>query len=129
MWEWIKKNQRGIITALVTMLIGVWLYSCESKVKSLVEPERLINRAELQLELDRFMSMAELRMADLDRQDAFRSLIIENSLVLVQGMPLNPVGIITAIAGIYGITHGASKVVRRVKKGQEKRKANNGQPP
>ncbi|GAJ24028.1 unnamed protein product, partial [marine sediment metagenome] len=60
---------------------------------------RLINRAELQLELDRFMAMAQLRMLDLDKQDAFRSLIIENSLLLVQGTPFNPVGLITAIAG------------------------------
>lgn len=126
MLAWIKDNMRGVVTVIVTILIGFWLYSCESQVKSLDGTGTLINRAELQLELDRFMGMAELRMADLDRQDAFRTLIIENSLLLVQGTPFNPVGIITAIAGIYGVTHGASKVVRRVRKGQEKRKANNG---
>ncbi|GAI98586.1 unnamed protein product, partial [marine sediment metagenome] len=104
----------------------VWLYSCESQVKSLDGSGQLVNRAELQLELDRFMAMAQVRMAALDKQDAFRALIIENSLLLVQGTPFNPVGLITAIAGIYGITHGASKVVRTVKKSQAKRKANNG---
>lgn len=126
MWTWIKNNHRGIITALITAALCIWLYSCESKVRSLVEPERFVNRSELQLELDRFMSIAELRMLDLDRQDAFRSLVIENSLLLVQGTPFNPVGLITAIAGIYGITHGTSKVVRAAKKAQEKRKVNNG---
>ncbi|GAI61185.1 unnamed protein product [marine sediment metagenome] len=126
MWVWIKKNHRGIITVLITGVLCIWLYSCESQVKSMDGSNRLINRAELQLELDRFMGMAQVRMADLDKQDAFRALIIENSLLLVQGTPFNPLGLITAIAGIYGITHGTSKVVRTVKKSQAKRKANNG---
>lgn len=126
MWVWIKNNHRGIITGLICIALCVWLYACESQVKSLDGSGQLVNRAELQLQLDRFMATAQMRMADLDRQDAFRTLIIENSLLLVQGTPFNPVGLITAIAGIYGITHGASKVVRTVKKGQAKRKANNG---
>lgn len=126
MFEWIKKNQKIIITVLVCAALCIWLYACESQVKSLDGSNRLVNRAELQLELDRFMGLAQVRMASLDKQDAFRALIIENSLLLVQGTPFNPVGLITAIAGIYGLTHGASKVVRTVKKSQAKRKANNG---
>ncbi|MBA7708147.1 hypothetical protein ES703_117039 [subsurface metagenome] len=128
MLEWIKKNHRIIITVVVTVLLCVYLYACESKVKSLVEPTRLVNRAELQLELDRFMGTAEIRMASLDRQDAFRSLIIENSILLVQGTPFSPLGLITGILGIYGLTHGTSKAVRAVQKSQEKRRANNGKP-
>ncbi|GAI62994.1 unnamed protein product, partial [marine sediment metagenome] len=50
----------------------------------------------------------------------------DNSLLLVQGTPFNPVGIITALAGIYGLTHGTSKVVRAAQKSQAKRKADNG---
>lgn len=126
MYQWIKENHRAIITAVLTVVLSIWLYSCESQVKSLDGSGNLVNRSELQLELDTFMAKTEMRMADLDRQDAFRSLIIENSLLLVQGTPFNPFGIITAIAGIYGITHGASKVVRTVQKSQAKRKANNG---
>lgn len=126
MFVWIKKNHRIILTAVLTVALAFWLYSCESQVKSLIEPDTLINRTELQLELDTFVSKAAMRMADLDRQDAFRSLIIENSLVLVQGLPLEPVGIITAIAGIYGLTHATSKVVRAAQKTQIKRRANNG---
>ncbi len=126
MWNWIKQNHRGIITALVTASVCLWLYACESKVRSLDGSGQLINRAELQLELDRYMATAQMRMAALDRQDAFRSLIIENSLLIVSGTPFNPLGLITAIAGIYGFTHATSKVVSAAKKSQAKRKANNG---
>ena len=126
MWNWIKDNHRGIITGVVTVVLCIYLYSCESQVKSLDGSNRLINRAELQLELDTFITQVEIRTMSLDRQDAFRNLIIQNGLALVQGTPFNPVGLITAIAGIYGTAHAASKVVRTAKKSQAKRKANNG---
>lgn len=126
MWSWINKNHKIIITTVLTVALCYWLYGCESKTTSLMSPERQVNRAELQLELDTFIGQAQIRMADLDRQDEFRSLIIDNSILLVQGNPFSPVGLITAIAGIYGLTHGTSKVVRAARKSQAKRKANNG---
>lgn len=126
MFEWLKKNQRIIITTVLTIALSIWLYSCESQVKSLDGSGQLVNRAELQLELDTFMAKTEMRMADLDRQDAFRDLIVQNSMSLVTGTPFDPLGLITAIAGIYGVTHATSKVVRAAQKSQAKRKANNG---
>ncbi|MBA7474039.1 hypothetical protein ES707_09386 [subsurface metagenome] len=126
MWLWIKENIRGIVTAILTGALCIFLYSCESQTKSLVDPTRLINRAELQLELDQFMATAQLRRADLDRQDAFRALIIENSLLLVQGTPFNPVSLIMSIAGIYGFAHAASKSTKYVIKTKNKLKENNG---
>ena len=126
MWNWIKKNRTVLITGIVTVVLCIWLYACESQVKSLTEPDTLVNRSELQLELDTFMAKAEMRMADLDRQDAFRDLIIQNSMSLVTGTPFDPLGLITAVLGIYGVTHAASKVVRAAQKSQAKRKVNNG---
>lgn len=126
MWSWIKKNHKGVITIMITCGLGFWLYSCESKTTSLVSPERKVNRAELQIELDTFISQAQIRVADLDRQDEFRSLIIDNALVIASGSTLNPIAIITAMAGIYGLTHGTSKVVKYAQKSQANRKANNG---
>lgn len=123
---WIKKYHKVVITTVLSVVLCVWLYACESKVKSLDGSNHLVNRAELQLELDQFIGLAQLRMLDLDKQDAFRDIIIQNSVMLAQGQPFNPVGLITAIAGIYGLTHGTSKVVRAAKKSQVKRKANNG---
>lgn len=126
MWALIKHYKRAIITVLVTFSVCIWLYACESQVKSLDGSKRLINRAELQLELDRFIGMAEIRMADLDKQDALRMLIIENSLLVVQGMPFNPFAFLTGLAGIYGVTHAATKTTRTITKRLNKKKVNNG---
>ncbi len=126
MLQWVKKHWTIILTVLVTIGIGVYLYGCEPKTRSLVSSERMINRQELQLELDQFISMAQIRMADLDKQEELRAVILQNALILVQGQPFNPIGIITAIAAIYGATQGGRNITKVVKNKVVKRKANNG---
>lgn len=126
MLEWIKKHSSIIITGLVIVGVLVYCYGCESKVRSLIDYTRYITRQELQLELDQLIGSAELRMMSLDKQDALRTIILQNAFILVQGLPLNPFGIITAIAAIYGVTQGTSKVTKVVKKARNKGNWNNG---
>ena len=128
MVDWLKKHLSLIIVAIVGC--GFMLYSegCEPKVKSLIAPAQQVNRQELQLELDQIIGMAQLRMADLDKQEQFRAIILENALILVQGQPLNPIGIITAMAAVYGATQGGRNITKVVKEKREKRKVNNGTP-
>jgi len=123
---WIKKNWSVIVSVLVTVAFIIYIYGCEAKTRSLVEAEKFVNRQELQLELDQIIGLAQLRMTDLDKQEQFRAIILQNALILVQGQPFNPLGLITAIAAIYGVTQGGSKVTKVVKNVQAKRKANNG---
>lgn len=126
MFDWIKKNHKAIITAIVCVVVCFWLYACESQVKSLDGSNRLINRAELQLELDTFIYSAQLRMLSLDKQDALRNIVVENALLVMQGQPFNPVGLLTSILGIYGAVHATSKVTRYAKKVQIVKKVTNG---
>ena len=125
--QWFKEHATVLITILACAGFGIYCYSCEPKVQSLTPPLRQINRQELQLEFDQIMSLAQLRMLDLDKQEQFRSIILQNALILVQGQPFNPVGIITAIAAIYGIGQAGTTVSKKVKNTIDKRKANNGQ--
>ena len=126
MGVWIKKQWTIIFTALVTVGIVLFVYGCEPKTPSLIDMNRLINRQELQLELDQIIGLAQMRMVDLDKQEQFRAVILQNALILVKGQPYNPLGIITAIAGIYGVMQGSRNVTNVVKTGLNKRKRNNG---
>ncbi len=112
----------------IVVIVGFLIYAlgCEPKTPSLKDRGVLINRQELQLELDQFITMAQLRMADLDKQEELRTIVLQNALILVQGSPFNPLGILTAIAAIYGIKQGGSNVTKVIKTGIEKRKVNNG---
>ena len=126
MLQWIKKNCSILIAALVTGGFVVYMYGCEAKTRSLLTPTTQVNRQELQLELDQIIGLAQLRMVDLDQQEQFRSIILQNALILVQGNPLNPVGLMTAVAAIYGVTQGGRNITKVVKNGRNKRKTNNG---
>lgn len=126
MLDWIKRNLSLIITGCVTLAVIIFIAACEPKVPSLWNKSVQVNRQELQLELDQLVSLAHLQMLDLDRQEQLRSIILQNALILVQGQPLNPVGIITGIAAVYGLTQGGSNVTKVVKNAIQKRKVNNG---
>lgn len=124
--QWIKKHKNSIITTLVCVSFLIYCYGCTPQVRSLMHNDRYINRQELQLELDQFMGMAQLRLADLDKQEEFRAIVLQNALILVQGQPLNPVGIITAVAAVFGALQGGRTVKNVVKSVVNKRKVNNG---
>ena len=123
---WIKKHIGIIIAVLVCGGFIFYVIGCEAKTASLKDRNVFVNRQELQLELDQIITMAQLRMADLDKQEKLRTIVLQNALILVQGQPFNPLGILTAIAAIYGIKQGGSNVTKVIKTGIEKRKINNG---
>jgi len=125
MSEWIKKHSGFLITVLVTVGTLVFLYGCPPKTQSLVASNKLVNRQELQLELDQLIGLAQLRMTDLDKQEELRAVILQNALILVQGQPFNPLGLLTGVAAIYGIAQGGSNIGKIVKGKVNGRKHNN----
>lgn len=126
MLNWLKQNYNVVITFLLTMGTGLFLYSCESKVLSIDGSNKLVTRAELNFELTNFMKLAELRMVQLDQRDELRNFILQNAMVLLEGQPLNPLGIITGIAALYGVTTAGGSAVKKVTNGIKKRKVKNG---
>lgn len=112
--HWPKTLAIIVLTALL-----FWGYSCQPETKSLIHPGERVTRPELQIELDSIIATAEIRMADLDQQEAFRDLIFKNALIVVETGTLNPAGIITLLAGLYGISRGAKDIKDRVKKKSE----------
>ena len=124
--EWLKKHLTAIILISTSVAFFAYAYGCQPRVRSLVDDGKRVTRQELQLEMDQLVGLAELRLLDLDRQEKLRAVILQNALVLVQGQPFNPVGMITAVAAAYGITQGGYSVGKTVKKAKEKRKVSNG---
>ena len=107
--NWPKSIALIVLTAL--LFLG---HSCQPETRSLIYPGEKVTRPELQIELDTIVNTAEVRMADLDRQEAFRDLIFKNALVIVETGTLNPLGIITLLTGLYGITRGVQDVKKKV---------------
>lgn len=126
MYNWIIKHKTIIITISVSIAMILYLFGCESKVKSLNGTGEMVNRQEIQLELEGYITTAKLRLASLDKQDEFRTIILQNALILVQGQPFNPLGILSAMAAIYGIAQGSTNITQVVKNKRKKKRDNNG---
>lgn len=126
MLEWIKKHVPSLITGVVTIVMVIFIVGCPSRVMSIDGTNHKVTRAELQLQLNTILSTAEIRMLDLDKQDALRAIFFQNALVLLQGQPFNPLGLLTAIAGIYGVSQGACNIRKKIKLTINTRKGENG---
>ena len=121
MLAWLKKNKRMVIVYAVTIGVARFLYACESQVRSLDGSRRLVTRVELQAELDAYLDKVDIRFASLDRQDKLRELILNNAMIVVQGNPFNPIGLLTGFAALYGVTQAGKKTTGAIKNVRAKR--------
>jgi len=105
------------LTLLTTILF--WGYGCPPQTKSLIVEGKKVTMPELQIELDSIISTAEYRVADLRKQQEFRDVVFNNALLMVETGTLNPVGVMTMLAGLYGLTRGVKDIKDKVKKKQD----------
>lgn len=126
MWKWIKVKSDIILIVVVTVAFMLFAYACEPKELSLLNKGVKVTRPELQLELDQLLALADLRMVGFEKQERIRAIILQNAMILVQGQPMNPIGILTGIASIYGITQATKKTTGAIKHARAKR--NNSKP-
>jgi len=99
------RHYKGLMIAIVlSCLACLWSFGCESKVLSTADQGVMVTRAELQLEVDTFVSMIELKIADLDKQDAIKQELFRIGIVIAEsGVDvLNPVGVAVNIIGLLG---------------------------
>ncbi|GAF86828.1 unnamed protein product [marine sediment metagenome] len=124
MYEWLKKNTRVLIVYGVIIGSMVYLYSCESTVRSMENGKRFVTRPELQIEINTYLDRVDIKFASLDRQDRLRQIVVNNAMLIAQGSELNPVGILTGLLSIYGIQQVAKNTTGAIKNARNKRTNN-----
>ena len=102
-----------VVFILVVGFLLSFFYSCSPKVLSIHSPPIKVSREGLDMEVESFLALASIRYAELERQDELRQLIFENAIAYSQGIPINPIGIATTIAAIFGIGATVDNVRRR----------------
>jgi len=132
MFEKLKLLANGekfqIICTIIICGLLLFMYSCESKAMSLQDPTRKVTRAELLAEFEFITAQMNIRTADLDRQDAFKQMMTDQAVLISSGGQINPAGLITTVAAIFGfgavidnvrkrkvINNGLNKVVSDAK--------------
>ncbi len=114
------------ITILVLAGMLLYVYGCPSKTKSLLDNNHQVTRPELQIELENITAIAKIRMMDLNQQDELKSLLVQNALVIFSGQPINPFGLLTGVAAVYGIATGGYQIGGKVKNKIKHGKVKNG---
>lgn len=116
--SFIDKNYLIIIGQVLAALIVIWIYGCESTVTSLNGPELRVTRTELNHELEQFLALANIKFAQLDKQDEFKRIIFNNAVILGTGGTVNPIGVITALFALTGLAATADDI--RLRKERKK---------
>jgi len=104
-----------LAAAIIICCFLLWVYGCESTVKSISDPSKKITRAELQIEIEHILSQAEIRFLDLDKQDEIRKAISEQALIVGRGGVINPAGIFITALSILGVGASVDNLRKRKK--------------
>lgn len=115
--------RRETATAIAFILLAVfsfWSLSCESQVSSITDPEKMVTRPELQLELQTLVQLAQIRMDQLDQQDHIKAMLLNFASLTATTGQFNWSGLVPILFSILGIGALADNVRHRV----ELRKAN-----
>lgn len=101
------------VAVVICCFLLLWTFSCESRVRSLTDADQKITRSELDSELDFLISQAEIRYAELNKQDAIKKTVYDSAMLWAQSGSINPLGIITSLAAILGIGAAVDNVRKR----------------
>lgn len=125
-WKFVRHNQGMFIGVLLAIGVFSWTYGCKSKVRSITNPIIMVNRRELQIEVDNFIAQAELRFAELDKQDQVKSTLFNVAIDFMQGGNINPAAVAIVIGNILGLGAVIDNVRKRTLINTLKGSAKNG---
>lgn len=111
-WTFIRHNSGIVIGIILAITILIWCYGCPSTVVSVHNPPKLVTRAELEIEVDHFLKLAEIRFIELDQQDEFKRTLFAMAMEFMAEGRINP----AAIALVLGNLLGLGAVVDNVRK-------------
>jgi hypothetical protein len=95
------------ISAICGLLL--WIYGCQSTVPSMLNPSKRVTRAELKLESDFLLGQVQVKLADLDNQDALKQLILDQAALFGQTGTFNPMGLLNTAISIGAISWGLNR--------------------
>lgn len=124
MLEWFKAHKTALIGYSICVGVLLYIYACEPKTRSLTNNGVMVTEPELQAELDHFIATAEIRFASIERQRKLRQLVLTNAMIVVEGQPFNPVGLITGILALYGTAQAAKNTKGAIQNVRTKHKPN-----
>ncbi len=112
--KWISHNQGQFISLLICAGVLIYVFGCESKVKSLLKVDKMVTAEELEvefeteaarleLEIDNLSRLADVRFGELARQDAIKQKLMDAALITTQSGGINVAGVVGLLFSVFGI--------------------------
>lgn len=98
-----------IIAFLLSVFAAMWIYGCESQVSSLIDPDKKVNRSELQVEIEYVAGIARTRIEGLDKQDEIKQALFDALTLVSQGGQINTMGVLNLFATIGAVSWGLNR--------------------
>ena len=108
-FKFFNDNHWFVIAGLCMAIILFWVFGCESSCKSLLSPEKLVNRIELQAELEYLTQIANARAIELNKQDEIKQQLLDAGNIIGSGGSINTSGLINLFASIGAISFGLNR--------------------
>jgi hypothetical protein len=102
MTQFLKDNLFFLVALVLCCGIPFVFYGCQSTTYSLRDPTIRVSRNQLNTEVETFLTEAEGRYIELDREDELRKLLFETGFTMAQTGTINPLAIITTLGTILG---------------------------
>ena len=113
------------VAVILALTVFVWLAGCPPRAPSPLDPSQKLTAEQLAAELDFIIAKFGISQADIAQQEQIRKVIINNALLIAETGTLNPLGILTGLAALYG----AGSATNSVKNVLKKKKPSNPPPP
>jgi len=112
--KWISHNQGTFVSLMICAAVTIYIYGCQSKVTSLISPDRMVTANELRVEfeseaarlelmIDNLTKRAGVKFEDLERQDELKQKLMDAALISTQAGSLNPAGLVGLLIGVLGV--------------------------
>lgn len=107
--KWLNDQHWYVIALMLIVGLGLWTYGCESTTGSLLDPNQKVNRAGLQNEINYILGQAEIKAANLDKQDEIKQALLDAATIIGSTGQINPSGLISLAATIGAISFGLNR--------------------
>lgn len=107
--KWCNHNHWYIIGAIILASLSIWLVGCQSTVNSLLTPDKMVTRGELQAEIEYLINLAETRKDELNRQDEIKTQLLNIASVVSADGTFNPSGLISILTTIASLSFGLDR--------------------
>jgi len=103
LWTTLRHNQTLVVSVLICLALLVWGYGCKITTDSPLGTGQQVTRNQLDAQVESYVSQVTSAYDDLATKEAIRALVFNSVVAYAQGDGINPIGVVTSLAGILGI--------------------------